>query len=73
MFYYIYLTSINVSNVITFFIFELTIYAAFNLSWIKNTNAYSGFTFTSTGYMMVSKAITAIASHGSTDVNLSIS
>jgi hypothetical protein len=31
-------------NVITAGIFELMVYAAFNLSWIKDTNAEFGFT-----------------------------
>jgi hypothetical protein len=37
--YYIYLTSANVPNVIKVAVFELVIYATFNVSWIKNTNA----------------------------------
>jgi hypothetical protein len=34
--YYIYLISINTSHVITDALFELSIYAAFNLSWVTN-------------------------------------
>jgi hypothetical protein len=46
MFQYIYLISINTTNVITIFIFELIIYAAFNLSWTKHKNAHFGFMIT---------------------------
>jgi hypothetical protein len=38
-FYYIYVISINMSNVITVTIFELITYVTFNLSWMKHINA----------------------------------
>jgi hypothetical protein len=45
-FYYIYVISIHMSNVITVSILELIIYAAFDLSWIKHKNADFGFIIT---------------------------
>jgi hypothetical protein len=45
-FHYIYLISTDMCNAITFIIFELIIYSAFNMSWIKNKNTDFGFMIT---------------------------
>jgi hypothetical protein len=61
------------SNVITVNIFELIIYVAFNLSWIKFKNSDFGFMITYYGHVTLPKAITISASHQFTDVKSSVS